>query len=126
VNRVTTDMGALFETESASWAERGEALLESGLTYSGERVVLVLARKREGRYLFSDQGAAIEAAGRPRGWREPAARVVDEYIVNITRHGIVWLPATQRQELAWISSLPERIAEASHAFYGELLELDAG
>jgi hypothetical protein len=117
-------MAALFEAESAGWGERGEALLDSGLTYGGERPVVVLARKREGRYLFSDQGAAIEAAGRPGGWRDVAERVAGEYIVNVSRHGVVSLPATSRQERAWNSSLPGRIAEASHAFYAELLELD--
>ena len=51
-------------------------------------------------------------------------RVVGEYIVNISRRGDVFLPATSRQNAAWIASLPGRIAEASHAFYAELLELD--
>jgi hypothetical protein len=99
-------------------------LLDSGLRYGGERPVLVLARKREARYLFTDDGAALEAAGRPSGWREVADRVAGEYIVNISRDGDVFLPATRRQDAAWIASLPGRIAEASHAFYAELLELE--
>jgi len=122
--RVLIDIESVFGTASASWGERGQALLESGLTYGGERPVLVLARKRESRYQFTDDGAALDAAGRPAGWREVADRVAGEYIVNISRRGDVFLPATSRQNAAWIASLPGRIAEASHAFYAELLELD--
>jgi hypothetical protein len=122
--RVLIDLASLFRAASTSWGERAEALLDSGLTYGGERPVLVLARRREARYLFTDDGAAIEAAGPLAGWREAADRVAGEYIVNISRRGDVFLLATSRQNPAWIASLPGRIAEASHAFYAELLELD--
>src|SRR5579863_10452466 len=103
--RIVIDVATLFEAASASWGERAEASLDSGLTY-GERPVLVLARKREARYLFTDEGAAVEAAGRPSVWREVADRVADEYNVNIGRHGDVFLPATSRESAAWIASLP--------------------
>jgi len=118
------DLLLAFEREWATWSERGEAVLESGLTYGGDRPVLVHASKREGRYAFSDGGGAAAAAGLPAGWREAADGVTEDYAVNVSRRGVVFLPATERRELSWISSLPGRIAEASVALYGALLELD--
>jgi hypothetical protein len=117
-------IGDAFEALSATWGDRGEALLDSGLTYGGDTSVLVRATKREGRYLFSDEGRAIELAGRPAGWREAARRLQSEYVVNVSREGIISLPAVHRRELAWLTTIVERIAAASVAFYGELLELD--
>ena len=86
--------------------------------------MLVHASKREGRYRFSDEGRAIERAGRPAGWREAAQRLRAEYVVNVSRNGVVWLPAVERRHRTWLTTIAERIAEASAAFYGELLELD--
>ena len=40
--------------------------------------------------------------------------------------GVVFLPAVESRGLGWLSSLPERIAAASVALHGELLELDDG
>ena len=117
-------VGDAFEAASATWGERGEVVLDSGLTYGGEAPVLVHASKREGRYRFSDEGRAIERAGRPAGWREAAQRLRAEYVVNVSRNGVVWLPAVERRHRTWLTTIAERIAEASAAFYGELLELD--
>jgi hypothetical protein len=80
--------------------------------------------KREGRYSFDDRGAAARLAGRPPGWREAADAVVEAYVVNVSRQGVVFLPAVERRELTWLSSLPQRIAEASVALYGALLDLE--
>jgi hypothetical protein len=117
------DLGLAFERVWAVLGERGEAALDSGLRYGGVEPVLVHVSKRERRYSFSDRGAAFAAAGRPRGWRETGDAVEEAYVVNVSRSGEVFLPAVER-DLAWLSSLPERIAEASVAFYGALLELD--
>jgi hypothetical protein len=117
-------MAAAFSATRGSWGERGEAELDSGLRYGGGAPVLVHVGKREGRYSFSDRGAALEAAGSPSGWRETARMLEDEYIVNVSRRGVVFLPAVERSGAAWLASLPGRIAEASVAFYGALLELD--
>jgi hypothetical protein len=117
------DLGVAFEAAWAEWGERGEAVLDSGLRYGGAGPVLVKVVKRPGRYLLTDEGAAVEAARRPPGWREVAERVVEEHVVNVSRNGVVFLPAVERK-LAWLSALPERIAEASLALYEELLELD--
>jgi hypothetical protein len=111
-----------FEAAWATWDDRAEVVLDSGLTYGGAGPVLVEVVKRPGRYLFSDAGAAVEAAGRPQGWRETAERVATEHAVNVSRNGIVFVPSADRK-LRWLSSLPGRIAEASIAVYEELLEL---
>jgi len=115
---------AAFAAVSTAWGDRGEALLDSGLRYGGTAPVLVRASRRERRYLFTDDGHALEAAGRPRRWRETARRLEAEYVVNVSRSGAVFLPAVHRRETAWLASIAERVAEASAAFYGELLELD--
>jgi hypothetical protein len=118
------DLGLAFEAAWATWGERGEAVLDSGLTYGEQAPVLVVVTKRQGRYSFSDRGGAVEAAGRPPGWRDAADRIVEEHTVNIGRNGVVGLPAVERRELAWLASLPDRIAQASLALYEELLDLD--
>ena len=100
-------------------------MLDSGLRYGGTDPVLVHVSKREGRYSFSDRGEAFRLAGsrRTAGARRPT-RSSSEYVVNVSRRGEVFLPAVERRELAWLASLPQRIAEASVALYGALLELD--
>ena len=118
------DIALAFERAWSTWGERGEAELDSGLRYGGTDPVLVHVSKREGRFMFTDRATAARLAGRPAGWREAADAVVEEYIVNVSRQGEVFLPAVQRRELAWLSALPQRIAEASVALYGALLELD--
>jgi hypothetical protein len=113
-----------FDAAWATWGDRGEVVLDSGLTYGGDRPARVRVEKRERRYEFSDDGAALAAAGTPRGWRAAADRIEAEYVVNILRNGAVMLPAVEGRGLGWLASLPRRIAEASVAFYGELLDLD--
>jgi hypothetical protein len=117
-------VGDAFEAASATWGDRGVVVLDSGLTYGGDAPVLVHASKREGRYRFSDEGGAVERAGRPLGWEEAARRLETEYVVNVSRSGVVWLPAAERRDRTWLAAIAERIAQASGAFYGELLELD--
>lgn len=119
-------VGEAFAAVSATWGPSGEVLLGAGLTYGGGAPVLVLAVKREGRYLFSDEGRAIEAAERPPRWREAAQRLLEEYVVNVSRSGVVSLPAVHDREMAWLTTIADRVARASAAFYGELLELDEG
>jgi hypothetical protein len=80
--------------------------------------------RREGRYSISDRGAAFAAAGSPSGWRSVAETIVAGFNVNVSRRGEVFLPATARRELSWVAALPQRVAEASAAFYGALLELE--
>ena len=67
------DLGLAFERAWATWGERGEALLDSGLRYGGTDPVLVHVTKREGRYSFTDRGEAFRLAGRRRtaGARPP-------------------------------------------------------
>ena len=65
---------------------------------------------------IDDGGDAVARAGFPPGWREVARRIEDEYCVNISRHGIVFLPAGRHEFEA-------RIAAASSAFANDLLHL---
>jgi ankyrin repeat protein len=71
-------------------------------------------------YEVDDEGRAVELAGRPAGWREPAARIEVERVVNVTRDGVVTLPVMGGNTFEEIA---ERIARASLELYGELLEL---
>lgn len=60
-------------------------------------------------------------SGRPRGWQEAARRVEQELAVNFSRGGAISLPVVavgpSEEEVV------HRIAEASRAFYQDLLEL---
>lgn len=116
---ITTDVSALFAVE------RGEIVIDSGLTYDGITPVRVRVTKREGRYEVSDDGGAVAAAGAERGWLQFDERItVGEYCANVSRQGVVWLPGGDRRGNEWISKLPGLVAEASCALYEALLELD--
>jgi hypothetical protein len=80
----------------------------------------VVVTRREGRIRVDDGGAAVERAGLPPGWREVARRIEDEYCVNVSRHGVVFLPVAACFALAEIE---ERIAAASSALANDLLDL---
>lgn len=100
---------------------RTDTEVDTGSRYSPGDPVVVHVIERDRRLSVSDAGAAIDRAGRPPGWREVAARIKRELIVNVTRHGVVWLPVVPagppREEVV------RRIGEASLAFYQDLLEL---
>src|SRR5262249_14860270 len=68
--------------------------IDTGLEYvPGERVRL---RVDFHRFPYvDDEGRAVELAGRPTGWREVAARVEVERVVNISRSGVVSLPVVR-------------------------------
>ena len=60
--------------------ERGETVLDSGLTYDGITPVLVHVTRREGRFEFSDGGGAVAAAGvRPSQLRFDDRIVMGDY-----------------------------------------------
>jgi hypothetical protein len=94
--------------------------LETGLEYTPGDAVLLNVDVRRFPYI-SDGGAAVERAGRPDGWRAVAERIADERIVNVSRSGIVSLPVSKGS--LGFDAIATRIAEASLAFYEELLEL---
>lgn len=86
------------------------------------RPVQVTVKRRERRVRVTDEGRAVALAGTPPGWREVARRIEDEYCVNVSRHGTVFLgvcgPFT-------VEEIEERIAAASNALYQDLLDLAA-
>jgi hypothetical protein len=100
--------------------DRIERTVETGLGYGpGDPVVLRVVQRRH--LYVLDDGAAIERAGRPPGWRVVAERLADELVVNISRSGVVSLPVSPRGP--GYDAIVERIAHASLALYQELLEL---
>ena len=116
---ITTDVSTLFAVE------RGEIVIDTGLTYDGITPVRVRVTKREGRYEVSDDGGAVSAAGAERGWLQFDGRIaVGEYCANVSRQGVVSLPGFDRRGNEWISKLPGLVAEGSCALYEALLELD--
>jgi hypothetical protein len=117
-------LAAAFEAARATWAERGEARLDSGLTYGGTRPVEVIARRRPGQYSFSDGAGGVDAAGRPHGWLEAARQVVQEHGMNMNLRGVVFMGAVERRDAAWLHSIAARVADASLAVYQALLDLD--
>ena len=101
---------------------RSEHIVDTGLEYVPGDHVLVRVVKRDGRTSVSDAGAAVARAGRPPGWRDVAQRIDDELVVNVSRQGIVFLPAEGRRGLPE-QDVVTRIGEASLALYQDLLEL---
>jgi hypothetical protein len=96
-------------------------LIWSGLEYAPGDPVRVCVRHRDQAVTVTDEGGAVERAGRPAGWRAAAERVADERVVNITRQGVLTLPVVRvgPGEQAIVA----RVAEASQALYQDLLEL---
>jgi hypothetical protein len=102
--------------------ERDELVVDPGLAYTEGEPVLVRIRKRGKRYELRDGGRALELAGRPGGWRERATEVVDAHDLNLTRTGVVFVPAVEGGvDRDWLA---RRVAETSLAVYDALLELE--
>ena len=96
-------------------------MIASGRTYDGIQPVPVRVRERSGRYVVDDDGAAVEAAGKPQGWLKVAERVVEEDALNVNRRGVVFVPTPNAEK---IPELVDRVAATSVAVYEALLELD--
>jgi hypothetical protein len=106
---------------SAVEGERIERSIDSAREYAPGDPVLVRVVQRGGRYLVTDDGAAVERAGRPGGWRDAAQRPVDEDSLNLSRSGAVFVAVSGG---CAIDSLVERVAAVSLAVYEEILDLD--
>jgi hypothetical protein len=95
------------------------------VTYGQTETAPVLVTRRGDWVYFSDDAAAVRAAGRPPGWLGVARRVVDELDLNVNRRGVVFVASPESRGQAWLDQLEERVADASLAVYEALLELDA-
>src|SRR3954453_9784522 len=81
----------LLAMQELASLERGEAQLETELTYDGLTPVPVRVTKRDGRYKGTDDGGAVSAAGvAGRRVASPDHIAFGEHSVNVTRQGIVW------------------------------------
>ena len=93
---------------------REERIVDTGLEYApGDRVVVRVV-ERDGRGRVSDDARAAVKAGHTKVPEEIARRVEEEFVVNVTRRGEVFLPGAR---------FAERIGEASLALYQDLLDL---
>jgi ankyrin repeat protein len=126
-----------YDATPAGWAEhhghtkaqlllaahetRTEETVTTELAYRPGEPVRVTVAHRAQRTSVSDEGAAVQRAGKPAGWLAIAGQLERDRDVNITRQGVVWLPvvAAGPGEKAVV----ERIAEVSLALYQDLLEL---
>jgi hypothetical protein len=108
-------------TEAATaWGERGTQTVDAGLEYLAGEPVRVLVRKRGIRFDLGDEGGAVRIAGRPRGWRPVAERLVAEDGLNIARDGRVFVHVTQGRDLDALAAL---VAETSLRLCDALLDL---
>jgi hypothetical protein len=96
--------------------ERGELVFETGLTYDGLTPLRIRVVKRNGRLDFSDAGSAVRAAGVDQAqFAFDEEIVIGEHSVNVSRAGVVSLPARPRAKDSWLELLPRLVAEGSHA-----------
>lgn len=100
---------------------RIETTIDTGLEYRPDDPVRVRVVRRGPRTWVSDDGVAFDRAGRPRRWQEAATRVERELIVNFSRGGVISLPVVPVGPSE--EQVVRRIAEASRAFYQEMLDL---
>ena len=102
---------------------RAERLVDTGLNYDGVRPVRVHVSKREARYRLSDGGAAVDAAGGVGDVAYPEQLTVGRQVVNVSRQGVVWLPAVTPTD-EWLITVCDLVAKGSVALYEHLLDLD--
>ena len=70
---------------------RRETMVDTGLEYlPGDPVRLRVVTRRFP--WVSDQGGAVERAGKPPGWRDAAEQLAGALGVNVSRAGVVSLP----------------------------------
>jgi hypothetical protein len=102
---------------------RSETVIDTGLEYRPGDPVRVRVLRREHRIDVTDDRAAVQRAGQPRGWHAAVDRVLDEFDVNVSAGGAVSLPVVFAGPAE--HEVVRRIGEASVALYQELLELGA-
>jgi hypothetical protein len=122
IPQVTTeapDFAALAELD------RGRLVAEPDLSYDGATPVRVRVAKRGGRYTLSDDGLAVDTAGVEPGELSFPDRIrLGEYAVNVSRQGVVWLPAFAHQGVEWLERASALVARGSVVLYESLLNLD--
>jgi hypothetical protein len=102
-------------------AQPDERIVDTGLEYRpGEPVLLRTVKRRH--TLVTDDGNALEKAGRVPGWREIGIRLERELCVNVSRQGAVFLPVVGRGP--GYDAIVRRVAEASLTLYQDVLDLD--
>jgi hypothetical protein len=96
----------------------------SSLTYDGHTSVSVRVTKRDRRYTISDGGAAVRAAGvKASTLAFPDHIDFGDRSVNVSRKGVVWLPAVAPSE-EWLATVCRLVERGSIALYEQLLELE--
>jgi len=117
---IATDISSLASLE------RGELVVETGLTYDGLTPVRVHVTKRERRYEVTDGGGAVAAAGVDVKRLAIDDQITDGvYSVNVSRKGVVFVPiGPSNATTAWIEKVIELVADGSCALYRALLESD--
>jgi hypothetical protein len=105
--------------------EHGEVTVASGLTFDGITPVIVRVSRRDGRYKVTDDGRAVSAAGvASRRVAYPDRLALDEYSVNVSKLGVVWLPAVTPSD-EWLATICGLVARGSATLYQRLLELES-
>jgi hypothetical protein len=99
-----------------------EELLDTGFEYRTGDPVLVRVVRREGRTLVTDDAVGAQRAGCARVPEDIARGVEEAFVVNVGRHGNVFLPVVPVGPDA--GTVVYRIGEASLALYQELLDLE--
>jgi hypothetical protein len=103
-------------------ASCGETSLAAGLEHRPDEAVLAVARRRARRWDLGDAGRAVELFGSPPVRLEDAESVVAERGMNVSRAGVVFVPAVERPDRD-PAALAPRLGETSRAAFAELLEL---
>ena len=114
---VSTTTGA----ELSALPDGADELVPFDLTYADGEAVRVRVRRRANRVDVDDRGEAVERSRRPQRWLAVAEAVVERHNLNVNRRGVVFVPVVVGRD---IDSLARRVAEASVAVHGALLELE--
>jgi hypothetical protein len=98
-----------------------ERVIATDFRYADGDPVSVRLRRRGRRYDIDDEGAAVAKARwfGVREWYDVANEVVAAHDLNVNRRGVVFVPAVEGRDLAWLAF---KIARCSYAVHCELLE----
>lgn len=96
-----------------------EVLLPTLRSYGSVEDVVVRVRRRGERLTVDDAGAAVRLAGHPQGWHARAERIVAAYGLNVSRQGVVFVPAVGDHDLDRLVGL---VSTTSLEVYDALLD----
>jgi len=99
--------------------EADEVRIESALSYTSDKPVVIRVRRGDHGYQVDDDAGAVGLAGEPEGWLEIADGIVKSHGVDIDERGMVFVPDVVGRDLP---QLVLGVADTSLSLYTTLVQ----